>query len=378
MSFLCQVLKCTSFWCLYQGCRLAGSSRPLRSTMVASHSLYSRGSEIGVASASRRASTRLSLARQETGSRACASPPRFSECTAAAAVELATSHPNTTIPMPVASRTSAIAMATYPSAVVRRHTGRIAAMAGKKTRRGALPSAVSRLPHALGCSVPNIHGAAVAARPASWQVRREGRSNLRRVRISSDTKVPARGRTFRRRVLPTCESNQASLPNRWESSRRGYPIAGIWMKHQYIHVVKEHVVKEQVVGTASLLKKEPQQNNHGRRGANAPLREEILSTPAPSSVIARRRQGDEAPSTGDTRDATDGCCATFMLAAGISTPRWFPRPPRLVRSSPLLRFVVFPLSFVKGKHSKPSKEEEHVRKAHTQRNNPSRACGLRS
>ena len=47
---------------------------------------------------------------------------------------------------------------------------------------------------------------------------------------------------------------------------------------------------------------EPQQNNHGRRGANAPLREEILSTPALSSAIARWRQGDEVPSTGDTRD----------------------------------------------------------------------------
>ena len=47
---------------------------------------------------------------------------------------------------------------------------------------------------------------------------------------------------------------------------------------------------------------EPQQNNHSRRGAHAPLREEILSTPAPSSAIARRRQGDEVPSTGDTRD----------------------------------------------------------------------------
>ena len=33
-----------------------------------------------------------------------------------------------------------------------------------------------------------------------------------------------------------------------------------------------------------------------------PLREDLLSTPAPSSVIACRRQGDEVPGTGDTRD----------------------------------------------------------------------------
>ena len=70
-----------------------------------------------------------------------------------------------------------------------------------------------------------------------------------------------------------------------------------WMKHPDIHVVKE-----QVVGTASLLKNGTTTNNHSRRGAHAPLREEILSTPAPSSVIARRRQGDEVPSTGDARD----------------------------------------------------------------------------
>ena len=34
---------------------------------------------------------------------------------------------------------------------------------------------------------------------------------MRRVRTSSDTKVPGRDRTFRRRVSPTCESNQVSL-----------------------------------------------------------------------------------------------------------------------------------------------------------------------
>ena len=41
------------------------------------------------------------------------------------------------------------------------------------------------------------------------------------------------------------------------------------MKHPDIHVVKEHVVKEQVVGTASLLKngnhnKQPQQTRGSR------------------------------------------------------------------------------------------------------------------
>ena len=60
-------------------------------------------------------------------------------------------------------------------------------------------------------------------RPASWRVRLGGRSNLRRGRTSADAKVPGRCRRFRRRVLPTSESNQASLPNRWESSRPWTP-----------------------------------------------------------------------------------------------------------------------------------------------------------
>ncbi len=60
---------------------------------------------------------------------------------------------------------------------------------------------------------------------------------------------------------------------------------------------------------------EPQQNNHSRRGANAPLREEILSTPAPSSVIDRWRQGNEVPSTGDTRDLY-GRLLRYVYAGG--------------------------------------------------------------
>ena len=52
-----------------------------------------------------------------------------------------------------------------------------------------------------------------------------------------------------------------------------------------------------------------------RRGANAPLREEILSTPAPSSVIACWRQGNEVPSTGDTRDLY-GRLLRYVYAGG--------------------------------------------------------------
>ena len=80
---------------------------------------------------------------------------------------------------------------------------------------------------AVGCFSPssrswsfgsNTLGATVVARRASWQVRQEDRSSLPPSRTCSDTSVPGRDRTFRRGVLPACESNQASLPNRWESS----------------------------------------------------------------------------------------------------------------------------------------------------------------
>ena len=57
-----------------------------------------------------------------------------------------------------------------------------------------------------------------------------------------------------------------------------------------------------------------EQETTSNEGANAPLRQEIPSRLAPSSVIARRRQGDEVPGTGDTRPLRADCCARFPFS----------------------------------------------------------------